>query len=213
MKSKVVFIVLGILLIVGAVIGILVIRKPNGEVVSPSQPGEGQEQVVEPTKAVPEMLLWNDQAGFTFQYPKGLATNKHDEDNVNYAHIDLLPEGKIGGILILAPDSKYKTLDEWTKKDKELAGGNVLEVTLGGKPAKKVLSADGETITIGVIDSGILFKIQATAYSNSTIKGIFDQVVSTFKFVNPTPAASSGKPAASSGTSEGDVIEEEEVVE
>lgn len=211
MKSKVVFIVLGVLLIAGAVVGFLAMRKPSEEVVSPSQPES--EQLSVPQEPKIELLVWNDQAGFTFQYPKGLPTNKHDEDSVNYAHIDLLPEGKMGGVLILASDSKYKTLDEWVKKDKELAGGNVLEAILGGKPAKKILSADGETIIIGAIDSEILFKIQATAYSNSTIKGIFDQVVSSFKFVYPTPAASGEKQPVSSGASESDVIEEEEVIE
>ena len=211
MKSKVVFVVLGALLIIGAVVGFLVTkRNPNQELVSPSQPES--EQLSKPQTPKAEFLTWNDPAGFTFKYPKGLFSNKHDEDNVNYAHIDLLPEGKMGGILILASDSQYKNLDEWTKEDKELVGGNVLDATLGGKPAKKVLSADGETITIGAIDEAILFKIQATAYSNQTIKGIFDQIVSSFAFVYPTPAAGQNSPA-SSGSSGGDVIEEEEVVE
>lgn len=156
-------------------------------------------------------LTWNDQAGFTFQYPDGLLIDKHDEDTVNYSHIDLTTSDKVGGILIMASDTKYKTLAEWIKADKNLNDGSSIDTTLGGKPAKKTISSDGNSTTIGTIDSGILFTVKLTASSNSRLKVIYDQITTSFTFVQPTQKpASSGTSNQSSGTS-GDITEEETI--
>ena len=202
MKSKVLFIgiLAGIVLIAGLGYFFLV-RKSDNTTTSPVS----QEL---PETTVPEKFLtWNDQAGFTFQYPEGLQSDKHEEDKENYSHIDFTKSGETGGILVMASDTKYKNVDEWVKADKTLAGGLVVDTTLGGKPAKKISFADSGKIIVGAIDMQILFTFQMTD-TGTYWKPIFDKIISTYEFVYPTAV-----PQKSSGSSEGDIIEEEEIIE
>jgi len=204
MKSKALFIGIfaGVILIGG--LGYLFFKGRNSsEVTSPI----GQSQVEQPTIS-PKLLIWNDQAGFTFQYPEGLQIDKHDEDKENYAHIDFTKSGETGGILVMASDTKYKNVDEWVKLDKALTGGLVVDTTLGGKPAKKISFSDSGKVIIGAVDMQILFTFQMID-TGVYWKPVFDKIISTYEFVYPTSIPSAGGSSAGSG----EIIEEEEIIE
>jgi len=202
MKSKVLFIgiLVGIVLIAGLGYFFLV-RKSDNTTASPVS------QELTATTVPEKFLTWNDQAGFTFQYPEGLQIDKHEEDKENYAHLDFSNSGNPGGILIMASDTKYKNVDEWVKADKTLSGGLVVDTTLGGKPAKKISFADSGKIIIGAIDMQILFTFQMTD-TGTYWKPVFDKIISSYEFVYPTSVPSAG--GSSSG---GEIIEEEEIIE
>ena len=56
--------------------------------------------VQENTSTSEKHLMWDDPAGFTFDYPEGVAIDKHDEDQENYAHVELTHPQHQGKILV-----------------------------------------------------------------------------------------------------------------
>lgn len=164
---------------------------------------------VEPL-ASEKLLTWDDQAGFTFQYPKSLLVDTHPEDDQNYSNLSFTNKDNPGGILVMASDTKAKDVAAWVKADKSLVGGLVIETTLGGKPAKKISFADSGKVVVGAIDDQILFRLE-TNNLEPYWQNTFNRIVDSFEFVYPTSA-----PAASSGgisNSSSGIIEEEEIIQ
>lgn len=209
-KSKKILIILAGIVILGVIGGLLWFRSRQTEdkVVSPME----ETSEITPTPAKTQLLIWNDQAGFTFQYQPGININKHDEDQENYAHLDLFMDSKEGSVKILASDTEYKTIEEWATKDKKNSqtGAQRTETTLSGKPAMKVTFADTQGTMVGVIDEGILFTIELVPDQEGFWQKVFDQTISSFTLVYPTAAPSSQGTGSGDGS---DVIEEEEIVE
>jgi len=218
--QKKVLIILAVVVVVGVIGGLLWFRSRQTapEVLSPAE----ETSEITPTQTGAKLLTWNDPAGFSFQYPAeaesdsaegGIKVNKHPEDNTNYANLDFYIEGKEGGILIMASDTKYASADDWATKDKKnsLAGGGT-KTTLGGKVARKISFPSGEPLQtiVGTVNDEILFTVGLKSGSESFWQNTFDQIVSTFTFVYPTSAPASKE---SGGSSDSDVIEEEEIIE
>jgi len=208
MKSKVLLIVVFVcLLLAGGGIYLFTSRSKTKETVSPAS----QEQILPKPTASPKLLTWNDPAGFTFQYDLGLEIDNHPEDEINYANLEITEPGQEGKILIMASDTKYKTVAEWAAK--------AVDTTLGGKPAKKVKFADSIKVVVGAIDDKILFTIEMGPTTMTTeVKSEeylltwqkrFDQIVSSFEFVYPTSVPSAGGNTSAGG----EIIEEEEIIE
>ncbi len=216
MKSKVfiIIIVFVCLLLAGGGIYLFTSRNKTEETVSPTS----QEQELPQPTAAPKLLTWNDPAGFTFQYDSELKIDNHPQDKVNYANLEITEAGKEGKILIMASDAKYKDVNEWVTKDAKLKGSNAIDTTMGGKPAKKIKIADSVKVVVGVIDDKILFTIEMDPTSMtleikdkeyfSTWQKRFDQIISSYEFVYPTAVPQKSSPSTS-GSSEGDIIEEE----
>lgn len=207
-KKVVIFLAIGVILVLGGGLWWLGRQKTTTEVQTPA-PVQGGETI--PVAGKEKVLVWNDPAGFSFEYPNGVSIDNHPEDKVNYANLDLTVKGIDGKILVLVSDTNEKTIDNWVKKDKrsQLTGGSV-PITLGGKPARKLTFADDGTILIAAIDEEVLFTLELSANKAEIVEKIFNQIISSFKFVYPTsvPAQSTGGNQTS-----GDVIEEEEIVE
>jgi len=212
MPKKVLIIVLAIVVVIGVVGGLLWFRSRQiaREVLSPAE----ETSEITPTQTGAKLLTWNDPAGFTFQYPAegGIKINKHPEDNTNYANLDFYIEGKDGAVKILASDTKYKSAAEWATKEKrnlQVSGGGT-EFTLSGKLARKIIFPDTLTTIVGTVDEEILFTIELVPDKEGFWQKVFDQIVSTFKLVYPTAAPATKE---SGGSSDSDVIEEEEIIE
>ena len=86
-----------------------------------------------------ELIAWDDPAGFSFQYPKGLTVDKHDEDQENYAHVELTHTDHKGSVIIWAKDTTATTISQWLKNEKSLKDAASVDTTLGGNVAKKVM--------------------------------------------------------------------------
>jgi len=94
---------------------------------------------------------WTDPAQFTFQYPKAVTLNPHEEDKINYAHVELTADRHPGRIIFWVKDTAAATLDDWVKKEKQTAA---IDTTLGGLPAKKSLGTKENTIILTTIRNG-----------------------------------------------------------
>jgi hypothetical protein len=95
--------------------------------------------LVSPTPAVEEIALWEDQAGFTFSYPKSLKSNIHEEDTQNYAHIEFTHPDHSGSIIVWAKDTTAVDATAWIKSEKTFVGATILDTTFADMEGKKLL--------------------------------------------------------------------------
>jgi len=196
------FIIIGVIVVAG-VAGVYAWKtKSSQEILSP-----GGTEVSNSAPIAEGMVTWTDEAGFSFQYPKVLVTNKHEEDNQNYAHVELTHKNHPGNIIIWVKDLPKGVTDvaSWVKLEKAFAGGTVIDSTLGGEPAKKIIV--GDLLTVGTVSENLLFSVEATMTDKEYWSGVFDSVSTSFAFV--TEESSSSQQGAPGGAD----VDEEEVVE
>ena len=102
------------------------------------------------------------------------------------------------------------TADEWVKSVSEFASANVLDTTLGGETAKKILSTSPEkTLTVGTIFDNLLWYIEGTS-SDPYWSNTQSTIVDSFKF---KPTASPTKTKTTVQDNSGGGVDEEEVLE
>ncbi len=190
MKKK--WIIIGVIVVLGiAGSGLYIYSQRNTQVLSPGEAVSGT-----PTPSV-ELTKWTDPAGFTVQYPKELTVDKNEEDNENYAHFELTNKDHPGGLIVWVKDPPKK----WPP-----TGVTIIDSTLGGEPAKKIIT--DTTLSVGCLCEDLLFLVEATLTDKEYWNGIFDTVSNSFAFGSGEPAAPG--PQGSGG---GGDVDEEEFVE
>jgi hypothetical protein len=158
-----------------------------------------------------ELLTWEDVSGFSFQYPKGIDVNKHDEDQENYAHVELTHKDHPGSIILWAKDLPAGVVDaaSWVKKEKTFTGANILDTTLGGEPGKKVLlTTPMNKLFVGTVYDDLLWYIETTPEDSEYWNKVHDTILSSYAF----PTLTSDSQGAGSGGGQ-EEVDEEEVVE
>lgn len=206
-KPLVLIIVGGLLLGLSGAGAYLYYSKNNGVVISPA----GTDVTPMPT---PKLLMWDDPAGFTMQYPEGLTLNKHDEDTVNYAHVELTDSAHPGNLIIWVKDTPKGITDtaSWGKKAATPSSAISFETMLAGQSAQKILVSSPEKIvTVGTVYDGVLWYIEAKLTDEPYWQSMYDGVVQTFTFKPIASQAASGA-AANSGVGQS-AVDEEEVLE
>lgn len=202
MKKKLVLIIVGgfLLGLVGAG-AYLYYSKNNGATTPPT----GTDVTPMPT---PKLLMWDDPAGFTMQYPEGLILNKHDEDTVNYAHVELTDSAHSGNVIIWVKDIPRGVTDtaSWGKKASAPASAISFDTSLAGQSAQKILVSSPEKIvSVGVIYDGVLWYIEAKLTDEPYWQSVYDAVTNSFAF-KPLPTQSGGGESM-------DAVDEEEILE
>lgn len=134
---------------------------------------------ITPTPTEEALAQWTDPAQFTFQYPKAVATNPHEEDKTNYSHVELTAADHPGSIIIWTKDTTAPTIDDWVKKEKQTAA---IDTTLAGLPAKKTLGQKENSVFITTVRNGYLYQIEANLDDRSYWDPIFNKVTTSFAF-------------------------------
>lgn len=210
-KKKILIGVLAGLTVFGLIAIPFLLRKKKGKVISPlSQEAQESEEG--------EFLLWDDEAGFTFQYPDGLYIDDHPEDMENYAHLEITSTKEADGrILILVNNATIETIDEWVEQDEEATMAGILDSTLADAPAKKLLFNDPKRVLTAVIDSYEgLYLLELQPGEGDYWQKVYDQIVTTFAFKPLTEEEQEILEQAGGGeeTSGGNVVyEAEEIIE
>jgi hypothetical protein len=208
-------IILIVILLAGAGTGAYVLYSRGSVTKNPDMMVE----LVSPTpSSKTKLTTWTDPAGFSFQYPEGLVFNKHDEDSVNYAHLELTDSTHPGSIIIWEKDlpQGVNSAATWVKKDAVLSDGIMFDTTLGGKAAKKVLiSSPAKKLFVGTLDDDVLVYIEGTLADDSYWQGIADGIVTTFAFAPQDTPAPQAAGTAGSGTADtsADAADEEETLQ
>lgn len=177
-----------------------------------------QKRMIPVSQAVPtpevaeDLASWTDQSGFTFQYPKSLTFNPHDEDTENYAHLELTSATYSGSLTVWTKDTNAADAEDYAKKSKN---PGFIDSTLGGIPAKKLLQNDTEKkIITTTVKDGYLYQIEADLKDNFWNK-TFEKVSSSFKFEGNGLKKEENNAPVTSGddASGGDFTDDEEVIE
>jgi len=207
MKKKV-LIIIGVLVLIAIGVFVFLYQKPSSKMVNPlTQTEQNQEG---------KLLVWEDPAGFKFFYPEEIKINPHEEDEENYAYLELTSDSHPGSILIWMKDNKYKNIQDWVKKENSTGSAQVFDSDLGGNPAQKLAFISPQKMVTATLDGNAIVLIEVypeDQWWNET----YNQTLSSFEFI-PLQGEEISAPAKVSGssgqTSEGGIIDEgEEVVE
>lgn len=206
-----------IAIIVGVSVGGLLTALYLWRLKSGSLQNKSEVEITVPTKlpqTTMDLMTWKDQAGISFQYPKELTTNKHDEDQDNYAHIEFINKDHPGSVIVWVKDVPAKVYDAagWVKSERKFVDAPVFDATLSGKLAKRVLvTTPKKMMVIGTVSEDLLYIIEASLEDSDYWTKVSDSISKTFTI---TPQAASSAPSSTSDTSGGDeAVDEEEVVE
>lgn len=208
-KTGIVLIVIIGLLLMGGGGGVWWWSRQKTAPVSPVTP-----QTAGPSGVPATLLIWDDSAGFTFKYPEGLRIDKHDEDQENYAHIELTSAAHPGKLIVWAKDLPLtkkgvvvKDVSEWVTSDATYASGNVVDTALGGQLAKKVLLSSPEMLVTGAVHDDVLWMVEGTLTDKTFWSEVHKTIIDSFTFKPLTQIG--GAEAADTEVA----VDEEEVVE
>lgn len=169
---------------------------------------------ISPTPETETYLTWDDEVGFTLQYPENLIVNKHDEDQDNYAHLEFTSSSKKGNIIVWAKDTTAADVKAWVKTEKEFKNASPIDTTLGGQPAKKIMLSDPQKkIIIGTVYDGLLFTIEETSDDTSAWNNEFTKLSDSFTFKPTESNQSTGTTVSDDSESSNEVVDEEEILE
>ena len=159
-----------------------------------------------------ELLLWNDPAGFSFQYPKGLTVDKHDEDTENYAHVELSHPDHKGRIIVWMKDTAAATISQWLNNEKNLKDSISVDTILGGNEAKKIIIKEPKKKQItATLDEDVVVIVESELEDEEFWQNVNDTVFTSFSFSTSSNADTSG--GASLGEEPPAEADEEESVE
>ncbi|MBI5614271.1 hypothetical protein HY947_05075 [Candidatus Gottesmanbacteria bacterium] len=174
-----------------------------------------QEKIaIVPTPVVEKLAEWKDPAGFSFSYPEGLTVDKHDEDQENYAHVEMTLKDKPGNVIVWAKDAPISDLATWVKKEKRFTNAPVLDTTLGGENAKKILlNSPKKMVIVGALYDGMLVSVESELDEAGEWQKRHESVVSSLVFGEKKTTGSSVSSSDSSDEGSDVSIDEEEVIE
>jgi len=209
MTKKKVIIIAGLIVSVGVLVGILFF---NRERLFPKK--ETQKDIEVPVTPTPkeELVLWDDPAGFSFQYPKSLTVNKHEEDQENYAHIEFTHPNHKGGLIVWEKDTTAPTIAQWLKNEKTLSGATSIDTTLGGNEAKKVIVKEPKLKQVtATLDEDVVIYIETTLETPEYWQNVNDTIIGSFKLSVSQIGSTDNQSAAQEEAPSAEADEEESV--
>lgn len=146
-----------------------------------SQKSVPESSAAQVTQSPEELTTYEDQTQFSIRYPETLKLNPHEEDEENYAHVELTSDKYPGNLIVWVKDTAAEDIDLWVKETKVKGA---IDSNLGGEKAVKVLStSDSAKIVTSAIRDGYLYQIEANLADDYWNK-INEIIVSSFQFTN-----------------------------
>lgn len=168
-----------------------------------SSPGK---KVILPEGKQGGLLFYEDEAGFSFQYPPELGIIEKEVNDPNvYSSLELLAKRRVGEKLVVRiSDTNSSTVEKWLEKNpQEGKILNSVEFTLFGMKGKSLRSAAPAKNLILVIESGILYLLSAPSDGDFWDESL-QTIASSFKLTEEKTTSPVGGGAS--------IIEEEEEV-
>lgn len=212
MKNVLIPIIVGLL--IGGIVSGIYVWRIKGDARKTMQ----TQLPLSPTPPPVSLLTWNDQNGFSFQYPEGVTINKHDEDKENYAHIEFTHPNHPGKLIIWGKDVPANVTDaaSWVKSDTRFLGASILDTEMGGQPAKKVMvTGSPQILVVGTVYDSIVWSAEATLEEPEYWTTILTSLTNSFAFATSKSdgTASESTPSDAQTSSEDAPVDEEVVVE
>lgn len=182
-----------IIIIILAATGFLLLNPNGGKKPLPVSPITKQNENI---KIQPSVTLkeYTDPSGFSLNYPDNLSLVKNDSADTNtYADIELSSKEISGSLNFKISDSKFTTLDEWLKLNKDAAKNPPKEVKLGNLKGMEVETAD--RLLLGALDKGIFFNIEMPLIEKDFWTKVYTKVLESFTFASTENAGSTNQAA------------------
>lgn len=218
--------VVGFILVVG---GILWFRGVENTPISPE--GERGELLGIPEVKEVEEILYEDAAGFSFNYPENLVVeDKTEEAGEEYYTLlevkanqgDRGNKGNQGALIRLEiRDTKFETVEEWLEKAEEAPTGAKLAGAVGlDEISAKQYTKDKKIWTVA-IDLGALYIVEgskdpsaSSGQANGLWEETYNRLIETFALAETEPEQKTAGSSSSGASAGGNVIyETEEVIE
>jgi len=199
-------------LIIGLLLAVALIffwKAKSAKVVSPvGQEVESPGQAVLPSK---NYLVYQDAAGFSFEYPDNVTISEKDiDETVGYAKLELNSADVVGGIKIAVVDSKLSKAADWFENNNvEIADFKINKKELADLEA--VEGRNDKKILLIALDKKVLFVFEVDLDKDGFWQKVYDQLSATFQFA--LPEKESPPAAAGSDGSSGIIFEGEEIIE
>lgn len=210
MNKKILVIGFLVLLVLGAGGFFLIKSNKQAGLVTPSL---NREKAV-PTGKPFQLTKWDDPLGFSFSYPSELKLNPHDEDQENYAHIEITSSTESGKIIVWSSDTEFSNIEDLIKDDPIATNASSLDTNLGGISAKKLYFSQPEKklMTAAIYDD-LLFLVELYPGNGTYWGKIYDELLKNFSFGTMAKSTTNnGEEEVSSGE-EGGIDEGEEIIE
>lgn len=187
---------------------VLLKSKKGPSLISPVGLEEQQAEEIET-----ELITWEDPAGFSFTYPENIEIDTHEEDEENYAHLELSFSSHPGGIIIWVKDMSYTDIKDWANQE-ATKGGQIFDTELGGEPAKKIAYSEPVKLVTATIDVDTLVLVEMTPDGEDYWQKVHDEILSSFTFIPlEGEKATAPGPWEGEGGAGGIIEEAEEVIE
>jgi len=201
------WLVLGLILIVILLIGVVFL------IFNPFNKSSSLLSPLSSSKEETNLKTWEDPAGFKFSYPEGIEIDNHEEDEENYAHLELTEKNHPGKILIWMKDKVEKNLEVWAAN--QTGNPQVFDSELAGQPAKKMAFSSPKKLAIAAFDHEVVILVEVFP-ENEWWDETYQQVIDSFELI---PLAGEDKsainaPGAWQGGGDFGIIDEgEEIIE
>lgn len=209
MSKKVLFSILGLLMVAGVSGGFFYYRQQT-KIVNPSSEKAGETQTGSGEAKPLATQLYEDEAGFSFQYPQGLGViEKEVNDSSTYSSLELsskvYPNEKI---VIKITDTNFASVEKWLAKNPVTGELETTSVTSFSGISGQVFKYQNPPKNLVLaVDSGILYYFEFPV-SNDLWKQAFDNITQSFKLTEPSTAGNN----SSGGVSSSVIDEGEEVL-
>lgn len=136
--------------------------------------------------------LWEDPAGFSFEYPDEIEIDIHVEDEANYSFLTLSSKERKGKLDIICNDSQYADIDEWLSEDSLVKQGSGLETQVASVSGQRVALGNGREITAFIDWDKVIYTIDKTPFDSAQDKPeeevdywdqIYTHILSSFKLI------------------------------
>lgn len=210
MKQKGFAPIIILVLIVLGVLGYFVYQNylaPKGSALGPYTPLKSSNYNISTNESEKLSTYNNSKFNFLFKYPNNWKfTEKVDESyiprNGEGFSFDIDPGGTSLDVAVLdlnRPDARYKSLDDFAKEDSGGRGDMVTNITIDGLQGKSYYQPEDPgsvtpSTTIYLFNKSknyiLVFRfVDPTMGHDNTFKKEFDQLLSTFKFLDKTSPA------------------------
>lgn len=190
---------IGIILVLGLTV-FFVIQKKKSTPISPIQtPGI--------LKETENLLIYKDEAGFSFDYPEGLTIEDvTGDDETLYSSLEVSKGFSGEKMIIKVSDTAFSSTGAWLKSKEASGAGSTREITLAGMKGVQIQFTNPRRLVTIVIDEGIMYFLESSLDEVGYWNKIHNNIISSFTLTETqAPAAQAGE--------EEIIYEGEEVIE
>jgi len=157
--------------------------------------------------------IYEDEAGFSFEYPEGLEIKDVSGNQDVYSVLEITAPDKNEKMVIRVVDTKYKTVDDWLKKDPSLPksfDGASRDIELAGMTGQQIQLENPHRLVSLAIDKGVMYYFESPL---SVEEGQYWNMVHNTIVLNFSLGEAQPQAGNQGGGGEDVIYEEEEVVE